>query len=707
MAAMALDLGAPVQYLKGVGPQRARVLEQAGIKTASDLLRYLPFRYEDRTRFRTVRSLQDGVEAVIQARILVSGAYTTSRKAAQIFELIARDETGAISIKFFNQGYLAQVLKNGRTVIFFGTPRYDRYAGAITFINPEFELVGESDLTLHTGRIVPVYRRIGALTTRLLRQIVFTTLDRLGPELRDPLPAELRNRLELPDLRSALFAVHFPQTPPDSDQAQLLQDLEQRRTPGYRRLIFEEFFSFQVGLALVRQGREARRKQHRVTVTDPLREKVRRLLPFPLTNAQKRVLKEIVDDLRLPQPMSRLLQGDVGSGKTIVAVLAAVVMAENGYQTALMAPTELLAEQHHRGISKLFEGTGLHTALLTGSIRGQRRQPVLESIAAGETQLVVGTHALIQQGVRFHRLALVIIDEQHRFGVLQRSQLMTKGEEPDTLVMTATPIPRSLALTVYGDLSVSVIDELPPGRQPIRTVVKRAENRAEVYREIRRQATAGRQAYIVYPLVEESEKVDLQAATEAAAQLSTEVFPEFSVGLMHARLKSAEKERLMDSFVRGETQILVSTTVIEVGIDVPNATIMVIEHAERFGLSQLHQLRGRIGRGLFPGQCVLIADRVGSPEAWQRLDIMRKTQDGFRIAEKDLELRGPGEFVGTRQSGLPEFYVGNIVRDRQLLESARQEAVAWVGGLAGRSSSPEVDALLDSWRCRYGLFTVG
>ncbi len=696
-----------VQYLKGIGPQRARLLEQAGIKTASDLVRYLPFRYEDRSQFRPIRSLVDGQEAVIQARVLVAGDYRTSRSRTQIFELIARDDSGAISIKFFNQPYLGKVLQTGRTFIFFGTPRWDRYAHGLTLLNPEFELVGGADQTLHTGRIVPVYRRIGALSTRVLRQVLFTVLERMGPELSDPLPEELRRKLNLPDLRTALMEVHFPTPAPGQDRHRLLEELEQRRTPAYRRLIFEEFFSFQVGLSLIRRGRETRQKAHRIQVTDELRRKVRDLMPFRLTDAQKRVLREIVDDLRKPQPMSRLLQGDVGSGKTIVAVLAAVVVAENGCQTALMAPTELLAEQHYRGITRLFQGTGLRTVLLTGSIRGSRRRPILDAIAAGEADLVVGTHALIQEGVRFRRLALVIIDEQHRFGVLQRSRLMDKGTEPDTLVMTATPIPRSLALTVYGDLSVSVLDELPPGRQPVRTVLKRSENRAEVYEEIRRQVAAGRQAYIVYPLVEESEKLDLQAATEAAESLSKQVFPEFRVGLMHARLKAGEKETLMKQFVAGEVQILVSTTVIEVGIDVPNASIMVIEHAERFGLSQLHQLRGRIGRGHHPGLCVLVADRVGSADAWKRLDIMRRTQDGFAIAEKDLELRGPGEFVGTRQSGLPEFQVGNLVRDRELLEAARREAENFVAALPTGRESAQVAALLRDWRRRYGLFTVG
>jgi ATP-dependent DNA helicase RecG len=704
---MAWDPEAPVQYVRGVGPQRARLLEQAGIKTASDLVRYLPFRYEDRSQFRPIHNLEEGQEAVIQARVVVSGDYRTSRKRTQIFEVIARDDSGAISIKFFNQPYLGKVLQNGRTFIFYGTPRYDRYAHGLTLLNPEFELVGGSDQTLHTGRIVPVYRRIGTINTRLLRQILFTLLERLDPDVSDPLPEELRRRLHLPDLRTALTAVHFPAPAPGEDRRQLLEDLEQRRTPAFRRLIFEEFFSFQVGLSLIRRGREVRRKQHRIEVTDALRRKVREMLPFRLTTAQRRVLREIVDDLRRPQPMSRLLQGDVGSGKTIVAVLAAVVVTENGCQTALMAPTELLAEQHYRSITRLFEGTGLRTVLLTGSIRGARRRTILNAIAAGEADLVVGTHALIQEGVQFRRLALAVIDEQHRFGVIQRSRLMGKGDEPDTLVMTATPIPRSLALTVYGDLSVSVLDELPPGRQPIRTVLKRSENRAEVYEEIRRQTAAGRQAYIVYPLVEESEKLDLQAATEAAEFLSTRVFPEFRVGLMHARLKSAEKDALMMRFVRGEVQILVSTTVIEVGIDVPNATIMVIEHAERFGLSQLHQLRGRIGRGRHPGLCVLVADRVGSDDAWKRLDIMRRTQDGFVIAERDLELRGPGEFVGTRQSGLPEFQVGNLVRDRDLLEAARREAEAFVAALPAGGGTAQVNALLADWRRRYGLFTVG
>lgn len=707
--AMPVTLDTPVQYLKGVGPQRGTLLEKAGIQTASDLLRYVPFRYEDRSQFRPIRSLREGEDAVVCGRILVSGGYTTSVSRTRIFEAIVRDDSGAMSIKFFNQPYLARILKNGEEGIFYGRPRYDRFQRALVLTNPEFEIISGEDVALHTGRIVPVYRRIGRLTTRMLRSIIFRLLERLDPNTPDILPEDLRSRLKLPGLLEAYSQVHFPVPPGGISRQDFLEALEQKRVPGFQRLIFEEFFTFQIGLALIRRHREVVEKAFRPEVDDAIRERARQVLPFRLTGAQKRALREIVGDLRRSSPMSRLLQGDVGSGKTIVAVLAALVVIENGFQVAIMAPTELLAEQHYRNVTRLLEGSGVEVSLLTGSVKGKERKRRRDAIASGRVNLIVGTHALIQESVDFDKLSLVIIDEQHRFGVVQRSQLMEKGSRPDTLVMTATPIPRSLALTAFGDLSVSVIDELPPGRRPVRTVIKTERSRDQVYAEVRRQLALGRQAYFVYPLIEESEKVDLKAATEASSHLAEDVVPEYRVGLMHSRLKPDKKEALMREFLEGSLHVLVSTTVIEVGIDVPNATLMIIEHAERFGLSQLHQLRGRIGRGRHPGLCILMVDRLTTREAGERLAIMRETNDGFKIAEKDLELRGPGEFVGTRQSGAPQFVVGNIVRDRGLLELAREEAFAFVGELERRGSPgrKEMARLLQLWRERYSLFEVG
>ncbi len=707
---MLVNLETPARYLKGVGPRRAGVLEAAGIRTAGDLLRYLPFRYEDRSRFLGIASLHADQEAVIQTTVLVAGGYTTRLQGKKIFEVLVRDRSGSMPVKFFNQQYLSKVFKRGQTVVFFGVPRFDKFSHSLSMLNPDFEIVGEeNDATLHTGRIVPVYRRIGEMSTRVLRQIMFHLLDGLDSELEDPLPADLRKRWKFPGLLDSLRQVHFPDSGSAEENDALLRELDQHRTPAFRRLIFEEFFLFQRGLQLIRRRRVAVAKGHHISIDERVRDRLKSLLPFHLTGAQKRVLKEIVDDLRATSPMSRLLQGDVGSGKTIVALLSAAVAIENGFQACLMAPTELLAEQHYRTSTRILKAAGYRVELLTSATKKRDREALFARLKEGEVDLLVGTHALIQETVEFRRLALAIIDEQHRFGVLQRSRLMEKGVQPDTLVMTATPIPRSLALTVYGDLDVSVLDELPPGRQPVKTVIKGEQSRDEVYRVVRQYLRKGRQVYIVYPLVEESAGMDLKAATEMAEHLSLDVFPDYRVGLMHGRLKSRDKDALMAEFLSGAVRILVSTTVIEVGIDVANASIMVIEHADRFGLSQLHQLRGRIGRGNDPGLCILLVERVSSKEAYERLEIMRRTTDGFLIAEKDLEIRGPGEFAGTRQSGMPEFFIGNVLKDRQLLEMARREAEQSVAALdpSDPESHKEMVRLAAAWKDRYGLFQIG
>ena len=707
---MPAEWDTPARYIRGVGPRRARILEGARIRTAGDLLRYLPFRYEDRSRFLEIASLTPGQETVIESIVLVAGGYTTSRKGMKIFEVLVRDRSGSMPVKFFNQQYLAKVFKPGQRVVFFGRPQFDSYSHTTSLLNPDFEIIGEEgDSTIHTGRIVPIYRRIEEISPRQLRQIIYQLIEDLTPDLADPLPADLRKRWKFPPLRECIRQVHFPETGSPAENEALLAELAKHRTPAFRRLIFEEFFFFQRGLQLVRRRRQAISKQHQIRIDDSIRDRLRGLLPFHLTGAQKRVLKEIVDDLRATKPMSRLLQGDVGAGKTIVALLSAAVTIENGFQVCLMAPTELLAEQHFRTSSQILGEAGYRVALLTAATRKRPREELLKRLESGEIDLLVGTHAVIQDKVGFRKLALAIIDEQHRFGVLQRSQLMQKGIQPDTLVMTATPIPRSLALTVYGDLDVSVLDELPPGRRPVKTVIKGEQSRDEVYRVIRRFLEEGRQAYIVYPLVEESSKSDLKAATEMAEQLNRDVFPDYRVGLMHGRLKNRDKDELMDDFLAGTVRVLVSTTVIEVGIDVPNAAVMVIEHAERFGLSQLHQLRGRIGRGTDRSLCILLVDRVSSKEAYERLEIMKRTNDGFQIAEKDLEIRGPGEFAGTRQSGVPEFFIGNILRDRKLLEMARREAERDVARVdaSDPTARREMARLAKEWNDRYGLFQIG
>ncbi|RPJ58318.1 MAG: ATP-dependent DNA helicase RecG [Acidobacteria bacterium] len=704
-----MRLDSPIQYVKGVGPRRATMLEKAGVRTAEDLLKYRPFRYEDRTRFRQIKDLEPDQEAVIRAEVLVTGFYTTPMKRVRIFEILVGDGTGSLQAKFFNQVYLNKVLRKGQQVILFGTPKADSYGVGLNLLNPDFEILDAAgDHSIHTGRIVPVYRRIGQLTTKTLRQIIFSLVQEI-PEVEDPLPDSLLQKYGFPDRRTSLRLLHFPECPQDRSLADYLADLAELRTPFQQRLVFEEFFYFQLGLQVLRRQRELAPKNRRIRIDASVRDAVKKVLPFHPTAAQKRVLKEIVGDLSSPKIMNRLLQGDVGSGKTIVALQAMVVAIENGAQAALMAPTEILAEQHFRNITAYLSGSSYRVALLTSSVKGKRRKETLESIRGGETNLVVGTHALIQGGVEFKDLALVVVDEQHRFGVMQRSNLIEKGDRPDVLVMTATPIPRSLALTLYGDLDLSVIDQLPPGRQPVQTLVKRNNERDEVYELIRRELQQGRQAYVVYPLIEQSEKLDLRAATEMAEHLHSVVFPEFQVGLMHGRLKAEEKESLMSRFKAGEVQILVSTTVIEVGIDVPNATVMMVEHADRFGLSQLHQLRGRIGRGRDKAVCILFTEGFNSPEAFQRLDIMRRSSNGFKIAEKDLELRGPGEFVGTRQSGMPEFLFGNIVRDRELLEKARADAESYFlsAGEVGGFEPGTLEQLADWWKQRYGLYQVG
>ena len=707
---MPLQLDAPVQFVKGVGPARAAMLQKAKIGTVEDLLNYKPFRYEDRSNYRRMDQLEVGGDALVEGEIAVCGNYSTPMKKVRIFEMVVEDRWGALTVKFFNQPYLQRVLRNGKRVILYGQVRRDDYALRPVLLNPEWELVDSSpDSAIHSGRIVPIYRRVGKLTARSLRVIVHHVLTQLQGDVQDPVPSRLLKKHDLPGRRLAWQDLHFPSVPQARQRETFLEELDSNTTPAHRRFVFEEFFLFHLGLQVVRRHRASLPKTRRIQVNNRIREVVKGILPFHPTTAQKRVVGEIVGDLRSNNIMSRLLHGDVGSGKTIVALQAMVVVLENGFQAAMMAPTEILAEQHFQTLSQTLRNTGYKLALLTGRVRGKRRESILEAILSGEVQLLIGTHALIEAPVRFRDLGLAVIDEQHRFGVMQRSRLMGKGDQPDVLIMTATPIPRSLALTVYGDLDLSVLDELPPGRQPVETILYSERDRNRVYDLLRRELARGRQAFVVYPLIEESDKLDLRAAEEMAGQLR-KVFPRYGVGLIHGRLKSEEKDAQMEALRDGTIQILVATTVVEVGLDVPNATVMVVEHADRFGLSQLHQLRGRIGRGSHQGTCVLMAGDARSENAFRRLDIMRRTSDGFKIAEKDLEIRGPGEFVGTRQSGIPQFRFGNIVRDRRLLELAAGEARDHLTTLTGDSEGKGADQMArvaDEWRSRFGLFDVG
>ncbi len=706
-------LGGALQYLKGVGPRRAADLQHAGLSTVEDLLYRFPTRYEDRGHFQTIASLRPGVAASVAGEVLSCGVRPTRRPRFRIFEMLLRDQTGSLRAIWFNQPFLKDIFRPHQRVILFG--KLELSSHGLQMQNPQYELLREEeedgnagdaagsetggDETVHTGRIVPIYEKTGQLTAKMQRMLVHQALQQLPAVLSDPLPAEVRRRQHLIDRRQALMDVHFPQ--PDAS----VDDLNAFRSPAHRRLIFEEFFLFQLGIVLRRRHSDAERKPRAVVVTDATREAVRQVLPFRLTGDQKTVIREIVTDMQRQQPMNRLLQGDVGSGKTIVALTAALVAMENRFQVAFMAPTEILAEQHFFNIRRLLEHSRFRIALLTGGTPARQRREMIAELAAGSLNMVIGTHALVQEGVSFRELGLAIIDEQHRFGVLQRATLRSKGLHPDVLVMTATPIPRTLALTTYGDLDVSVIREMPPGRHPIATTARPESRRDEIYGFVRRQLDEGRQAYIIYPLVEESAKVDLKAATEMADHLSQDVFPEYRVALLHGRMKQDAKDRVMGAFVRGEFQILVSTTVIEVGVDVANASVMVVEHAERFGLSQLHQLRGRVGRGAHKSYCVLLYQSPLSDQGRERLKALTDTTDGFEIAERDLQLRGPGDFFGTRQSGMPTLRVGDLLRDHQLMEEARREAVA---ALDDPSQAAALATLVNTnWERRFGLVGIG
>jgi ATP-dependent DNA helicase RecG len=720
---MALRFETEVQYLKGVGPQRAALLAERGIHTVEDLLGHLPFRYEDRIRFATIGQVQPGGTYTFEAEVVSGGLVRFKRGRNPIYHLLVRDPTGMLHCRFFHGGYLEGRFKSGQRIVLYGKADMDPYRPArMEMINPQYELLGEGSAdSTEVGRIVPIYEAIGRLSSRALRRMIYAALGHLEGEVPDPLPAELLARYHYPARRQALGHVHFP--PPDES----LETLNAFRSPAHQRLIFEEFFFYQLGLAL---GRQQAKREPGIAMRvreDRIREALKRVLPFKPTAAQKRVLAEIGADLEQAVPMNRLLQGDVGSGKTIVALEAATIVIENGYQAALMAPTEILAVQHYLAARRVFARAGYPVELLISQLKPAEKKPALERVRTGAAQFVVGTHALIEESVAFAHLGLVVVDEQHRFGVLQRKRLIEKGttdrRAPHVLVMTATPIPRTLSLTLYGDLDTSFIDEMPPWRAPVKTRSTADAHLPGVWEFVRREARAGRQAYIVYPVIEES-KQELKAAIIEYERLSKNVFPELRLGLLHGRMRSGEKEEVMECFRRGEIHVLVSTTVIEVGVDVPNATVMVIEHAERFGLAQLHQLRGRIGRGAERSHCILVTPEKLSAEAAAqaklRLETMVRTTDGFEIAEIDLKLRGPGEFFGTRQHGEPGFHIANPLRDRELLELARREAFALLdaseslsvrAGSDAARATRELQRLLDylgpKWQRRYQLATVG
>jgi ATP-dependent DNA helicase RecG len=757
-----LELSTGVQYVKGVGPRIAEVLGRKSILTVEDLLYYLPFRYEDRINPRAIAELRAGEMATVIGEVRGAGLFRTARSGTMIYQMTMGQGRNALTSIWFNAAYLKDKFKPGQTVALYGRVEENRFGrGRVQLIQPQFEILddsaGESEETtpeelaagsLEIGRIVPIYESAGQgrLTSRWFRRVIHTALENLTPDLPDGVPRAIRQRMKLVPRREAFRQAHFP------DPETRFDDLQNARTPAHRRLIFEELFFLEVGLELKR-ARARAQPGIAFEINNDVREAIKKILPFHPTAAQKRVLKEIAADMQRPSPMRRLLQGDVGSGKTIVALEAAIIAMENGYQVALMAPTEILATQHYLSARRILEDAGYRIVLLTGSLGDEHKRAMRYRIGRGDAQLVIGTHALIEEKVEFARPGLVIVDEQHRFGVLQRFRLMKKGAatrpgpagrgevarpavaeqtpEPDVLVMTATPIPRTLALTLYGDLDSSVLDEMPPGRTPIVTRRISDERAREVWDFVRKQVAAGHQAYVVYPVIEETKieeereasepqqpslikqpkRLELKAAIKMYDELRKRVFPDLRVGLLHGRLDADEKDAVMRRFQRGAIDVLVSTTVIEVGVDVANAAVMVVEHAERFGLAQLHQLRGRIGRGAARSYCILMTGGKVTPEAEQRLDALVRTTDGFKIAELDLELRGPGEFFGTRQSGLPSFRVANLLRDRELLEDAKREAALMAAGPSSEISKQEITQamahLRTHWQRRYGLVEVG
>ena len=721
--------------------------------TTEDLLNYFPMRYEDRSNLMRIDQIVQDSEAAVDLFVRVAGGFAVGKNRGPkapplfIFEITAGDAERTMKpvvVWWFISGkgahnivnYWTKKLERGTRFVAFGRWEWDgrknTYAlrinkpdeleilpsesdynefGLLKNLSEDAEVIETEDLAddsgvpelamIHVGRRVPVYRKLGPFQTKRLREIVFSVLQNLDKNtIRETLPEDLCKRQNLITRAEAVTEIHFP--PEDSDIA----EYETARSKAHLRLIFEEFFWVSFALQLKRGDRTKEPKGTLIEINDVIFQRINALLPFTLTGAQERVVKRIFDDMQSDAPMNRLVQGDVGSGKTIVAFLAMFAAMENGYQTALMAPTEILAEQHARNAKKIFANSPYRVELLTGSLKAAEKRKVQKDIASGDIQAIVGTHAVIQDAVEFEKLGLAVVDEQHRFGVMQRAELRARGFNPDILVMTATPIPRSLAMTVYGDLDVSVIDELPPGRTPVKTVVVGEDQRSGVYKGIEREVNLGRQVYIVYPLIDESEKMDLKAATKMHEELRDNVFPNLRVGLLHGKMKGAEKEEIMSRFVRGETHILISTTVIEVGVDVPNASLMIIEHAERFGLSQLHQLRGRVGRGAEQSFCVLLTGDKKTAVARERLGIMEETTDGFRIAEKDLEIRGQGEILGTKQSGVQTFKIGNIIRDLEILDKARQEAEFY---LTTKRLTKETSALIEITKAdsRFRLAGIG
>lgn len=677
-----------IRYLKGVGQARALLFNKLGIFTIEDALYYFPRDYEDRSNLKLISELVDGESCAFEGIISSPVSETRPRRGLSIQKMLVRDRTGTIMAVWFNQGYLKNSFKQGEKHMFFG--KITRKFRSFEVLNPVHEKIEEGELK-NTCRIVPIYPSTAGLTQNIIRSVIRAAIDAAGEMIEENLSEDLKNRYELCDLEFAIRNIHFPV----SDAA---------FKAARRRLVFEELFLLQLALSSIKNIVSDATTGIVFSAKADTEEMIKKL-PFTLTSAQKRVFNEIESDMESPKLMNRLVQGDVGSGKTIVAVLALYKAVKSGWQGAFMAPTEILADQHYKTVNSLLAGTNIRIEILTGHMTGKNKNAVLERLKNGEVDILIGTHALLEQGVEFSRLGLIVTDEQHRFGVRQRAELSKKGENPDMLVMTATPIPRTLALILYGDLDISVIDELPPGRKPVETYAVDNSMRPRIDNFIRKKVTEGRQVFIVCPLVEESDTIEAKSAVEYAERIARNEFSGLKVGLMHGKLKASDKENVMDRFIKGELDILVSTTVIEVGVNIPNASVMVVENAERFGLAQLHQLRGRVGRGEYQSYCILYNESK-TEIAKQRMKVMQSTNDGFVISEKDLELRGPGEFFGTRQHGIPELRIANLYKDIDILKLA-QEAATQLIKADKQLELPENRYLRDNIKKRFNFEVNG
>ncbi|MCX5852050.1 MAG: ATP-dependent DNA helicase RecG, partial [Deltaproteobacteria bacterium] len=698
-------LSRPVQYIKGIGPKIAALLEKRGIVNLEDLLYCVPRRYEDRRNISSIAAAAVGSRETVIGEVIQSTERRYARR--KIFEATIRDSTGTFTAKWFHGSflYLKKEFVKGRRCFMTGEMRGQLFGKEM--IHPDYEFIddrGEDDEFMHMKRIIPVYPEMEGIHKRRFRTIMNHAVNEYSHHVPSPIPSAICRRNHFISMADALQRIHFP------GEDENMELYNQHASASHKRIVFDEFFFFELGMGMKKKGYALEKGIAFDTRHTFLLDTFYSRLPFSLTGAQARVIKEIMEDMNKPYPMNRLLQGDVGSGKTVVSMAAMLIAAENGYQSVIMAPTEILAAQHYSNIKSWAEETGVKAELLTGSIQSKKHKELYDNAAGGNVDIIAGTHALIQEGLKFRKLGLVIIDEQHRFGVAQRALLREKGFIPDVLVMTATPIPRTLAMTVYGDLDISVIDEMPPGKNPIKTKVFLERDRHRVYEIIRREIGKGNQTFVVYPLVEESESLDLKDATKMSQHLQNDIFPDYTVGLIHGKMKSHEKDVIMHDFITKKIHILVATTVIEVGIDIPGASLMIVEHAERFGLSQLHQLRGRVGRGDIQSYCILITHTLSSRDAKKRLKVMEETNDGFRISEEDLLIRGPGDFMGTRQSGIPDFRVANILRDGKILNDTRKEALCLLDDDPGLQKPEHRDlkrVLLRKWGERLELAKTG